>query len=424
MHPLEPTTEPAEPNDSQPVYNSSLLFAFLANVFQLISIGLLYRYSDFVTIAGGGEFDLGLITGLATIGAILFRVVQGVSIDRIGPQKIWLFCLALQFVALCWHLSVDNVDGMQVYLARGVLATGIAGSFGSWLSFVSLQAPEHRVAEVIGVVGASGFVGMAIGPAIGDWIFAGGPVTRAKVEWMFQFSAAMIACGFISTVIAIGLGKSVQHGGRKTNQPFRNPLNLVRRQNPGFILVVGMLMGMTIGFPGIFLRPLAESLNIEGIKVFFLVYNITAFVSRLLFRRAPEFLGLNRTIVVGYLFFLGSLLLFMRAETEAGFWMPALLGGLGHSFLFPSVIAKCTSQFAKEDRGVAASLILAMYDMGVLFGMPMIGKIIADADQYGWPSYPSALTVMCVCIVLGVGTFLVLENRRVDLDRDRESAAK
>ena len=404
-------TTNSENADSSSVYNASLLFAFFANVFQLISIGLLYRYSDFIHLAGGQEFELGLITGLATIGAILMRVVQGVAIDQIGPQKIWLLSLVLQFVALCWHTTITSVNGIDVYLARGVLATGIAGSFGAWLSFVSLQAPAHRVAEVIGVVGASGFVGMAIGPAIGDWIFASGEVTRDNVVLMFQLSAAMIFFAVISTLIAISLGKSVRHGTR-VSQRLKNPISLVRRQNPGFILVIGMLMGMTITFPGIFLRPLAASLQIEGIKVFFLVYNITAFVSRLIFRRAPEAFGLTRTITIGFSFFFCSLILFMFAKTEIGFWLPALLGGLGHSFLFPSVVAKCTNQFDKEDRGVATNLILGMYDVGVLFGMPIIGKIITDASQFGLSPYPAALTVMCAVIVLGTFIHLLLDHRR------------
>lgn len=392
------------------VYNLSLFFAFVANVFQLISIGLLYRYSDFISLSGGQEFDLGLITGLATIGAILFRIVQGMAIDQIGPQKIWLFSLLLQFVALQWHTQIETVNGIEVYLARGLLATGIAGSFGAWLSFVSLQAPEHRIAEVIGVIGASGFVGMAIGPAIGDWIFGTGEVTRDHVVMMFQVASVMIVMAFLSTLLATLTGQKVRHGAG-TRPSLKNPIALVRRQNPGFILVIGMIMGMTIGFPGIFLRPLAVSLDIEGIKIFFLVYNVTAFVSRLAFRRAPEVLGLTRTTTVGFAFFLCSLILFMFAKSELGFCLPAFLGGLGHSFLFPSVIAKCTSLFEKSDRGVATSLILAMYDLGVLFGMPLIGKIITDAENYNLTPYPSALTVMCLIIVIGMAIHLFLEMR-------------
>lgn len=403
-----------DPDRGTSVYNSSLLLAFIANVFQLISIGLLYRYSDFVAVSGGEEWELGLITGLATIGAILFRVVQGVAIDQIGPQKIWLFSLVLQFVALLWHTSIDSVDGIEVFLARGLLAMGIAGTFGAWLSFVSLQAPMHRVAEVIGVIGASGFVGMAIGPAMGDWIFGTGEVSRIQVNMMFRVAAAMISLAFVSTVAATWLGKSVQHGAQRTRAGFKNPLTLVRNQNPGFILVIGMLMGMTIGFPGIFLRPLAESLNIEGIKVFFLVYNITAFVSRLTFRRAPEVLGLTRTITLGFAFFLASLVLFMFARTEMGFCIPAFLGGLGHSFLFPSVVAKCTSLFEKEDRGVAANLILAMYDFGILIGMPMIGKVLTEAGSFGLSPYPSALTIMCVLIAIGNVIHFLLDLKKSD----------
>lgn len=393
------------------VYNGSLLFAFFANVFQLISIGLLYRYSDFVTISNGSELELGLITGIATVGAILFRIVQGVAIDRIGPQKIWLVSLILQFAALIWHTTIDSALGIEVYLARGLMATGIAGTFGAWLSFVSLQAPAHRLAEVIGVIGASGFVGMAIGPAIGDSIFSSETITRDQVNQMFHFAAGMIALSFVCTGLACWSGKRVQHGSRATIKRTQNPITLVSRRNPGFILLIGMLMGVTIAFPGIFLRPLAKSLDIEGIKIFFLIYNITAFVSRLTFRRTPEIIGLRRTITIGFGFFFVSLLSFIFVKTQAGFWFPALMGGLGHSFVFPSVVAKCTQQFAKEERGVATSLILAMYDSGVLFGMPVLGSILNRPSTFGLEPYPAALTLMCALIALCAGTYFLLGDR-------------
>jgi hypothetical protein len=42
--------EQDQPMDNQqPTYNLSLLFAFIANVFQLISVSLLFRYADFIT---------------------------------------------------------------------------------------------------------------------------------------------------------------------------------------------------------------------------------------------------------------------------------------------------------------------------------------------------------------------------------------
>ena len=391
--------ETSEPN----VYNRSLLLAFAANVFQLIAVSLLFRYSDFVYFVGGTEFNLGLIVGIATIGGVLVRFVQGVAIDRLGPKLIWTTSLLLQIVALLWHLRIDSATSLEVFLARGLFATGLAGNFGAWLSFVSLQSPHHRVAEVIGVIGASGFVGMAIGPVIGDQLFSDGSIDQREISSMFQVAAGMVVVALIlASAACLSAGSlRIDEPDSSSQRPRRvgDLIQLIKKRRPGVILVVGMLMGLIIGFPGTYLRPFAESLGLEQIKTFFLVYNIIAFVSRLSFRRAPQVLGLKKTIALGLLFFLMSFLSYL-AIPYTGFWTPAIFGGLGHSFLFPSVVAACTNQFPKEERGLSTNLILAMYDLGVFVGMPVIGKILTTAPDFGLPAYPSALLVMCATIVV------------------------
>ena len=391
------TLETSDPESQSPsdVYNASLWFAFLANVFQLISLSLLFRYSDFVKQMGGTEFDLGLIVGVATVGAIFFRLVQGAAIDWIGPKAIWIASLLMQLGALIWHLELQSVTGIEVYLTRGLYAMGLAGSFGAWLSFISLQAPVERIAEVIGVVGSSGFVGMAIGPVIGDAIFTELQVTRSQIESMFHYASLSLGIALLFALCATFSAQRLRHGAQVKR---KNPLPIIWHQWPGFILVVGMMMGLAIAFAHTYLRPLAESLEIIQIQTFFLIYNITAFIARLLFRRAPQLLGLKFTITVGFSFFFLAMLLFMFIESERGFILPAALGGLGHSFLFPSVIAACTNRFRREDRGVATNLILAMYDAGVFFGMPLVGKILTEAPKFGYAAYPSALTALCTMI--------------------------
>ena len=184
----------------------------------------------------------------------------------------------------------------------------------------------------------------------------------------------------------------------KLARGFQNPLTVIRNNNPGFILVVGMMMGASIGFAGTYLRPMAESLEIEQIQLLFFVYNGVAFVSRLLFRRAPQVLGLRATILVGFGFMAVGILLFLPMRSESWLWIPALACGLGHSFLFPSVIAACTNKFPDNQRGVSSNLILAMYDAGILVGMPAIGAVLTVSRAKDFPEYPAAILFLFVSI--------------------------
>ena len=404
--------------NSPQVYNVSLLMAFLANVFQLIAVSLLFRYSDFVNVLGGDEWHLGWIVGIASFGAIACRLIQGTAIDHFGPGKVWIISLLGEIVAIAWHLGIDSVSGVEVYLARSLFAMSLAGTFGAWISFISLQAPHQRIAEVIGVIGSSGFVGMAIGPTIGDWLFAeSGPYTE-KVEQMFHVAAITATISLLFAALAWWLAN--RRGLLKPNPRavFENPLRVIWKSQPGFILVIGMLMGLTIGFPGTYLRPFAESLNIENIKSFFIIYNVVAFVSRLLFRNAPQVLGLSNTILLGFGFMALSMSLYLPMQSREEFWLPATAGGLAHCFLFPSVVAACTNRFSKTHRGIATQLILGMYDLGVLIGMPVIGYLVIEARAKGLEPYPFTIksllgTIVTISLIyLAIERFERWKNRR------------
>jgi predicted MFS family arabinose efflux permease len=341
-------------------------------------------------------------------------------VDRFGPELIWILSLIGQIVALIWHLNIDDINSVSVYLARFLFASSLAGYFGAWLSFTSLQAPRDRIAEVIGVIGSSGFLGMAIGPSIGDAIFMRGGNATESVRLLFTAAGLMIACGLAVAITACAVGRRNGHSNQfgsmtldpsLTKRKESGAFGTLFRYNPGFLLFVGALMGMTIGFPANFLRPWAKSLEIEQIKVYFITYNLVAFSSRLAFRRAPQRLGLKPTITLAWAFMAMSMLLYLPVRNENTLWIPAAAAGLAHSFMFPSVIAACSLSFPVQHRGLATNLILAMYDTGVVVGMPFIGFVVTTSPELGLDPYPTTFLLLFVLIGLTALMFLLLGFR-------------
>lgn len=401
----------ANPTSSERIYDPVFFCSYFANVFMLTSISLLFRYADFITSIGGNEWHLGWIVGIGSAGAILFRIYQGTAIDQFGPMVVWVLSLIGLIVSNLLHVGIQDVNGWQIYAIRLLMNLCIAGVFGAWLSFVSLRVPENRVAEVIGVVGSSGFVGMATGPILGDWIFGGTSTRDAQVDMMFYVSAALLCGSLVSAVLAGILDKAERQA--RGIQPHRRPKSssdpglwkLLRKYHPGFLLIVAGCMGLSISIPGNFLRPFVAQQGVEEIKVFFLVYNVVAFISRVSMRRAPEILGLRNTILLGLACMATSMLLYTLVDSPTTMIIPAIAGGLAHSFLFPSVVAGGTAFFPKENRGLATSLVLAMYDLGVLVGSPLVGISVTTARRMDLPEYP--LTFFLVCAML-VATGIVL----------------
>ncbi len=381
-------------------YGRVFWWSYLANTSLMVAVSLLFRYADFVKLLGGSESQLGLIVGLGMVGALAMRVFQGVAIDHYGPGRIWRWSLVGFIASVLLHLVVESAQSPLVYIARTLLATSIAGAFGASITYVSLLAPQQRVSEMIGTLGTSGFIGMMIGPTLGDSLFASGEATRAEVDRMFLFAAAIGAISLVFTWLA------TPRRARRIERT-RRPrlLGLLRKYHPGMVLLVAVAMGVGIGLPHTFLRSYTDELGINHIKTFFLVYAATGFAVRLATRTMAQRCGTRPMILIGLSCLAGSMLLYLLVRTEASLAIPAVVGGIAHAFLFPAVIGGGMVVFPRRYRGTATTAMMAMFDIGYLFGQPAIGGVLDFSRDMGWPAYPTMFVSLAVLFVVVATVF-------------------
>ena len=172
-------------------YDLTFWLAYASNLTLMIAHSLLFRYADFVLYLGGSEFRLGWIVGLGMLGCLAMRLAQGVGIDRYGPRTMWVASTALFAVSCFGHLAISNVDGPAIFLLRIAYNCAIAGFFGASITFISAHAPVTRMAEVVGMLGTSGFMAMVIGAWIGDLLLGQTPIEMSRLQWMFSLAGAL-----------------------------------------------------------------------------------------------------------------------------------------------------------------------------------------------------------------------------------------
>ena len=366
---------PVTRSDSESPYGSEFWLAYLANTTLMMAVSVLFRYADFVSFLGGSELQLGMIVGVGMVGALMMRVFLGVGIDRYGPRRVWLVSLALLACSLYAHVWVDRLDSVGIYALRMLYMVSLAGAFGASITYISLRSPTDRMAEMIGMLGSSGFVGLALGPIVGDLILTVPEITRDHVDRMFLFGAAMGIASF--ALAALATRHQVTPARRKQPPLWR----VLRRYHPGTVLIVGIAMGVGIGLPHTFLRTYAAHLDIKRIQLFFLVYAIVAFVVRIGSRRLLTHWGNRRCILIGLSSLATSMLCFLLVRNEWLLAIPAIAGGFAHAFLFPSVVASGNVSFPVRYRGLATTVTLAMFDIGNLFGQPVIGAILEHSQR-------------------------------------------
>jgi MFS family permease len=391
--------------EGEAAFGAAFWLTYAANSSTMVAVSLLYRYGDFVSFLGGDEVDLGWIVAAGMVGSLLMRLAQGSGIDAYGPRRIWLWSSAL-FVASCaGHLFVTTADGPLVYALRVLLQTSVSGFFGASITFISGRAPIARMAEVVGTLGTSGFIGMMIGTQLGDGLLNYTELDRHHIDRFFAVVTLVGVAGFVFSWLA-----TRGNGARpKRRQP---PIWLVvRRYHPGAVLWAGAAAGFGLGLPTIFLTRYVAELNIPMLAVFFWVYAPTAFATRVLIRRLPQRWGVQPMLSCGMVSLAAGILSFVAVKTEWQFALPAVLIGVAHAFVFPAAVAGGSGAFPLRYRGVGTTLMLAMFDLGNLVGMPAVGEMLRWYHRLGWPAYP-AMFVTASSVILATCVAYTWFSRR------------
>jgi MFS family permease len=387
------------------VYGRAFWCTYIGNSALMIAFSMMYRYADFVLFLGGNEWTLGRIVGVGTIGGLAMRFFQGYGIDRFGPRRIWLWSVAGFVVSMLGHMTITSDDGPAIYLLRMLYTTSFAGAAGASITSVSRSLPLPRMAEVIGMLGTSGFIGMALGPQLGDYFCGSEPITRGDLNAMFIVAAIL---GSISFLLA-ELATRSDPLPRRRRRP--HMFWLLRRYHPGFVLALGILLGVGFTIPTTFLPTFIKDLNIARTGPYFIVYSVTAFVARVATRRLPSVIGVRPMIYLGLAALCASLLAYLPVQSEWGLLVPGALAGIAHAVLFPAVTAQGSFAFPNRYRGLGTTVMLAMLDLGALVGAPMIGGIVEASKSTRLPPYPTTFVVLALVVTLTGGVYSLTGRR-------------
>jgi MFS family permease len=391
--------------EEEAAYGYQFWCTYASNALMMVAFSLLFRYSDFVHILGGNEFTLGLIVGAGMIGSLSMRLFQGLGIDNYGSKQVWLVSNVVFIASLLAHLLITRADGPAIYVLRVIFQSSIAGVFGASITYISRRAPLPRVAEIVGTLGTSGFIGMMAGTTLGDVLCHTPQPTRWEIDRLFLAAAFM---GTISLLFAM----LATHGTAKPLKRRQPPLIwLLRRYHPGIVLLMGIATGFGVSLPQTFLRPYTAQLGLAGMALFFWAYTIIAFITRICIRRMPEKAGIRPMILIGVGSLAAAMLCFLIVETRWQLIIPAFFTGVAHAMLFPAIVAGGSTAFPTRFRGLGTTLMLSMVDFGSLIGNPTVGGILHINEWLGLPRY-TVMFVIVAGMLLSVGLLYAFVTRK------------
>ena len=401
------------------LYTVHFAVAFVCQCLFVLANTLLAHFARFVDFLGGTEADIGWIGGVGAVVGLGLRPWMGRLIERLGSRTAWAIGYAVFMVVAPLNLLCTGV-GPAIYLLRTVSVAAVALVFSCGLTYASQISPPERRSESIGVLGCAGFIGMLCGPLLGDWFVGGAVRTTADFAWLFGTSGAAAAC----SLVLLAFLKPAETTARD-QRPKGDFVGTVRRFWPGPVLLVNVAFGVCMCVPFVFLSDYVDAIGLDRYAVgmrFFWPYAGLALVLRLTLRQVPDRFGRRKVLGFGMACWVVGLLVFLTVDAAhpGRLTAAALVCGVGHSFVFHTMMALAIASFPAERHGTGSVLALMSMDVGQIAGAPVLGWL-ASLPHVGYRGLFAVVAAVCV---VNTTAYLVAEGRTQRTPRQARKAAR
>ncbi|MEC8999954.1 MAG: MFS transporter [Actinomycetota bacterium] len=341
---------------------------------------------------GGGGVAVGLSMGAFGFSAALLRPLIGPLGDRRGRRLL----LAIGSVAVCASLLllIPANSVPMVVAARLVLGLGEAAFFIGISASVQDLAPPARRGEATSYFTVTLYAGMAVGPAIGEWLMDADGVDRAFLI------AAVLA------LVPLALSRSAP--GRPDNPPdvpllrWRLHPDAIR---PGIMLFIGLLSYS--GFLA-FLALHATDMGIDASSSVFTLFAVIVVATRIVGARIPDRLGALTTTRLSMGFTAAGMLLLGTWTSATGVYVGAAVTALGQCFLFPALFVLLIDRAPDSERSHAIGSFSVAFDLAIGIGGFIVGAVVGATDRPGGFVFCAVVAIVALALtgpVLGrIGT--------------------
>ena len=363
---------------------SSFLFFLSFNL-------LLPELPDHLTRLGGAEYK-GFIIALFTLTAAISRPFSGKLADTVGRIPVMVFGSLVCFVCgffYPWALTVTGFLGLRLLhgFSTGFKPTGTA-------AFIADIVPVDRRGEAMGLLGVTGALGMAFGPAFGSWV-----AVHFSLNTMFYCSSAT---ALLSLVVQGTLTETLPLAQRE-----RFSFSLLKlRWNEVLeprVLAPAVVTALCL-FPfGAVLTVIPDQSRLLGLTgsdkgLFYICYTVASLAVRLIAGKASDTHGRVPVLRISAGILAVGLALLVWSPSVLWFLAAAVVFGIGTGLNSPTLYAWTIDLSHPERRGRAVATMYIALEIGIGLGALLAGWIFAN--QSDRLPYVHGLSLFCVIIAV------------------------
>jgi MFS family permease len=354
-------------------WNRDFLLALTGYFFLFMAISLFFLYPVVLERFGPRQSRIGLIMGVHSIVAIAIRPLFGKMIDARGGRRIALLGLFILIVTVPFFHFVDDA-GWLPFLLRGLTGLGWGISMTATIAMCSDLAPVEKLALSMGIIGIGGLVANALGPLLAEEILRSrGP------GWLFNTSLLFLLAALACLLLAKEIAKPEGGGGSGGMGVLRTVPWALAAIIAAMPVFHGGIRGAMIYFIAVF----GHSIGIARVGTFFLVFSLAAILSRFGTGDLSDRYGRKKVILPAALIIVGNLFLIAQVRSLPLLIVTGFIGGLGQGLIYPALSTYIIDFLGRGNKGLAISLYLSLFDVGMGLGSPFFGWV-SDVAGYRW----------------------------------------
>jgi MFS family permease len=337
---------------------------------------------------GSDAVGTGLAIGAFSVTALVLRPVAGPAADRWGRRPLLIGGALLCAAAFAAHTVASSL-GVLIGLR---LVLGIAEAFFFVAAFAALAdlAPPGRAGEALSFNSLSLYLGIAVGPLLGEWLLNAGGFGLA---W-WGTAALAAAAALLSLMLP-------ETGERSSAAAPSIVLFHPAAVGPGLALFAGIAaMSGFLGFVAIH----ARDVGMDGSGSALLLFGLAVVGCRVVFASLPDRVPPFR---------LGTAALAVTAigmgvvgvvVSVPGLLVGAVVMGVGVAFITPALFAAILVRVSPGERGAAMGTMSLFIDLAFGAGPIMVGTL---AGASSLPVGFLAAAVVSAIGALASATFLL-----------------
>jgi MFS family permease len=269
------------------------------------------------------------------------------------------------------------------------------------IAMCSDLAPVERLARSMGVIGVGGLVANALGPLVAEEV-----LRRFGAGWLYNVSVLFLlgslVCLLLTREIAPPESNAVANGaGGGGDGGARSVLRAVPWAVAAIIAAMPVFHGAVRGAMIYFIAVFGSSVGVGRVAPFFLIFSLAAILTRFGLSDLSDTHGRKKVILPAALIIVANL--FVIAEVRG---LPLLLvagffGGLGQGLIFPALSTYIIDFLGRGNKGLAISLYLSFFDVGMGLGSPVFGWV-SDLAGYRW-----MYRIAGLCLLAATAVFML-----------------